>query len=187
MVKKGTIPIVPAANRTLTVHSLSITDWATLGNTELITMSAFEHTALIMYNSIFWDKIPCSPLKVNLCFEEVFSLHLQGRRIVQARPVWKQVPSKAGLKTLWLSAKFVQLLAFAFHLLSHWFLAWLILRPWRWRQFLRTVSWPSRNYKVLYLRQHMKCNLKAHYNFTTKRTHFSIETWPVGILFPLDL
>jgi hypothetical protein len=33
---------------------------------------------------IFWDTTPCSPLKVNLCFGEIFCLHLHGRRISQA-------------------------------------------------------------------------------------------------------
>jgi hypothetical protein len=34
---------------------------------------------------IFWDKTPCSPLKVNRRFGGTCCLHLQGRRISQPR------------------------------------------------------------------------------------------------------
>jgi hypothetical protein len=50
-----------------------------------------EHTILCtvsensMKNSIFWDITPCIPLKFNRCFGGKYRLHLQGRRISQAR------------------------------------------------------------------------------------------------------
>jgi hypothetical protein len=36
-------------------------------------------------STIIWDITPCSPLKVNQCFRGTYRLHLQGRRISQAR------------------------------------------------------------------------------------------------------
>jgi hypothetical protein len=54
-------------------------------------------------SSVFWDITPCSPLKVNWRFGGTCRLHLQGRRVSQVR-----------------------------NLLVACFLAWLILRPWRW-------------------------------------------------------
>jgi hypothetical protein len=54
----------------------------------------------------FWDITLCSPLKVNRHFGGTCRLHLQGRRISQAR----NQPGSAC------------------HLLSRWLLAWLILR-----------------------------------------------------------
>jgi hypothetical protein len=36
-------------------------------------------------NSVFWDITPCIPLKVNRCLRGTCRLHLQGRRISQAR------------------------------------------------------------------------------------------------------
>jgi hypothetical protein len=62
-------------------------------------------TAMVMKNCVFWDITPHSQLKVNGRFGGRCPLHLEGRRTSKAR---KQ-------------------------LLSLWFLAWLILRPWRCR------------------------------------------------------
>jgi hypothetical protein len=36
-------------------------------------------------NTVFWDIIPCGPLKFNRCFKETYHLHLQSQRISQAR------------------------------------------------------------------------------------------------------
>jgi hypothetical protein len=44
-----------------------------------------DSTAVVMKSSIFWDITPCSPLKVNRRFGWTCHLHLQGRRISQAR------------------------------------------------------------------------------------------------------
>jgi hypothetical protein len=46
-----------------------------------------------MNSAIFWDITPCSPLKFNRRFGRTFLLHLQGRRISQAR---KQPEKKDG-------------------------------------------------------------------------------------------
>jgi hypothetical protein len=46
----------------------------------------FEVLAAVdMKSYIFWDITPCISLKVNLHFGRKFPLHLQGRRISQAR------------------------------------------------------------------------------------------------------
>jgi hypothetical protein len=42
-------------------------------------------TVVVMESSIVWDITPCSPVKVNRRFGETCRLHLQGRRINQAR------------------------------------------------------------------------------------------------------
>jgi hypothetical protein len=42
-------------------------------------------TAVVMNSSISWDVTPCSSLKVNRCFGEIFHLHLHGPRISQAK------------------------------------------------------------------------------------------------------
>jgi hypothetical protein len=41
-------------------------------------------TAVVMESSIFWNLMPCSPLKVNSRFEGTCRLHLQCRRISKA-------------------------------------------------------------------------------------------------------
>jgi hypothetical protein len=63
----------------------------------------------ILKSSIFWDIMPCSPLKVNRSFGGTWRLHLRGRIINQARN-----QRKTGSKQT--------------------FLAWLIFRPRRWRR-----------------------------------------------------
>jgi hypothetical protein len=40
---------------------------------------------LYLKSSIFWDKTPCSPLKVNRRFGGIYRLHLEDRRISQVR------------------------------------------------------------------------------------------------------
>jgi hypothetical protein len=42
-------------------------------------------TAVVMKSSVFWDITPCSPLKVSRRFGWTCRLHLQGRRISEAR------------------------------------------------------------------------------------------------------
>jgi hypothetical protein len=42
-------------------------------------------TAVVVKSCIFWDVTPCSPLKLNRRFGGTCRLHLQGRRISQAR------------------------------------------------------------------------------------------------------
>jgi hypothetical protein len=53
-------------------------------------VSALSHffkikTALFLISTIFWDIMLCSPLKVNRHFGGTYCLHIQGRRISQAR------------------------------------------------------------------------------------------------------
>jgi hypothetical protein len=38
-----------------------------------------------MKNSVFWDVMPCSPLKVNWCFRRTCHLHIEGQRGSQSR------------------------------------------------------------------------------------------------------
>jgi hypothetical protein len=42
-------------------------------------------TAVVMKSSVFWDLMPCSPLKVNQSFSGTCRHHLQGWRISQVR------------------------------------------------------------------------------------------------------
>jgi hypothetical protein len=42
-------------------------------------------TAVVIEKSVFWDIKLCGPLKVSHCFGGTCCLHLQGRRINQAR------------------------------------------------------------------------------------------------------
>jgi hypothetical protein len=42
-------------------------------------------TAVVMKSSIFWNIRPCSPSKVNRCFDGTCRLHLQTQRISRAR------------------------------------------------------------------------------------------------------
>jgi hypothetical protein len=71
-------------------------------------------TAVVIKSTIFWDITPCGPLKANWRFGGTYLLRLQGRRISRTR---NQQSS-------------------ACHLLSRWFLARLILWPWRWRRYI---------------------------------------------------
>jgi hypothetical protein len=51
--------------------------------------------------SIFWDITPCGPLKVNRRFGGICRLHLQGRRISQAKTSVKQVARRALILVPW--------------------------------------------------------------------------------------
>jgi hypothetical protein len=42
-------------------------------------------TAVVLKSTIFWDRTPCSPLKVNQQFGGTYHLHLQGREVSQGR------------------------------------------------------------------------------------------------------
>jgi hypothetical protein len=55
-------------------------------NTKRPRLGGFESlTTLVTKSSVFWDITPCSPLKINRRFGRTCHLHLQGRRISQAR------------------------------------------------------------------------------------------------------
>jgi hypothetical protein len=71
-------------------------------------------TAVVMKSTICWDITPCSPLK-----SQAFQRHTS--------------PPSSGSKNE-ASKKPVRKQNSACRLLSHWCFAWLILRPWIWRQ-----------------------------------------------------
>jgi hypothetical protein len=73
-----------------------------------------------MRTIIFWDITPCSTLKANRRFAATCRLHLQGRRISQAKKSVK-AGGEQGQAQLCLPP-------------ATWFLVWLILRPWTWRR-----------------------------------------------------
>jgi hypothetical protein len=74
-------------------------------------------TPVVMKSSIFWDITACSPLRVNWCWT-----------------AWNLVAKRSLLST-----------GSACHLLSLWFLAWLILLPWRWRWYISWKRWLTVN------------------------------------------
>jgi hypothetical protein len=100
-----------------------------------------------MKSSIFWDITPCSPLKVNIHFGGTCRPHLQGWSISQARnrreSMWHteaivrnpnriQCSSRGDSSSVLSTKNFSS----ACHLISGWFLALLILEPWRWRRHI---------------------------------------------------
>jgi hypothetical protein len=49
-------------------------------------MSGFQILIAVFINTfIFWNIIPCDPLKVNRRFGRTYGLHIQGQRLNQAR------------------------------------------------------------------------------------------------------
>jgi hypothetical protein len=50
----------------------------------------------VVNSFIFWNIMPCSPVKVNWGFSETYRVHLQGQRVSQARNHIKQAASRAG-------------------------------------------------------------------------------------------
>jgi hypothetical protein len=48
-------------------------------------------TAVLMKNTVFWDIMPCSPLKINGRFGGIYHLHLQGSNKPNKIPASKQV------------------------------------------------------------------------------------------------
>jgi hypothetical protein len=96
-------------------------------------------TAVIMETSIFCDIILCSPLKVNVRFGGRYRLHLQGRRINQTRNErerrW-QIEELALHGVIFKKIVLFTTRSAYHHLLSRWFLARLILQPWRWRRYV---------------------------------------------------
>jgi hypothetical protein len=87
---------------------------SSLNYTQLM-LAAFS-TSTYMKSIIFWDITPCSTLKVKWCFRGTHCLHLLGQIISRAR---NQCESR------WQA-----------DMLSRWFLARLIIRPWRWRRYV---------------------------------------------------
>jgi hypothetical protein len=96
-------------------------------------------TCFDMKTSIFWDIMSCSPLKVNQRCGGTCCLHLQGRRISQAKKqreagskqsrVVRQPTFRRNISPTSSGPSLLCLLP-----VSCWILAWLTLRPWRWRR-----------------------------------------------------
>jgi hypothetical protein len=83
-------------------------------------------------NSIFWNIASFSPLKINRRFGGICSLHLQGRRIIQARNQY----------------------GYVYCLLPASFLLRLFFIPENGcNMFIRNVGWLSMDYTVLYPRR----------------------------------
>jgi hypothetical protein len=62
-------------------------------------------------SSIFWDITACGLLKINRGLTAIYHFHLQGQRINKANR-WQEQPELEQ--------------SYTYHLLSRWFLAWLI-------------------------------------------------------------
>jgi hypothetical protein len=58
---------------------------ALLHGCETWSITLREEQILKLKSATFWDITPCSPLKINRRFRGTYCLHLQGRRISQAR------------------------------------------------------------------------------------------------------
>jgi hypothetical protein len=84
-------------------------------------------TAVVMKSSIFCDITPCSPLKVNLRFWGISSLHIPGRK---KKPPWNSS---------------------ACYLLHTGYFLGLFFDPENEDMFLRSVSWISMDYTPIYL------------------------------------
>jgi hypothetical protein len=114
------------------IHNCYIRHWRAMIHTEKD----------VMKSSIFWDIKPCSPLRVSpvilflsplgslgLCESQwVLAFH-SVLRASQREPICCPKFSSCFLH----NQKFREVHCSACHLLSLWFLAWLFLRPWRWR------------------------------------------------------
>jgi hypothetical protein len=109
---------------------------------------------VVKKSSIFWDITPCSPFKVNQRFGRTCRIHLQGQRITHlfyagfslglffdredegGSVLWDIMPCNLFQFNrhfeeccLYLQDRRVR------HLLTRWFLAWLVLLPWRRRRY----------------------------------------------------
>jgi hypothetical protein len=94
-----------------------------------------------MKNAVFWNVAPCRSC-MNRRFGGTYRLNLQGKKIRERgtsvnrwlhprrrhSSLWVYFPKNHGNDTFYVDC--------ACHLLSHWFLAQLILLPWRWRRHI---------------------------------------------------
>jgi hypothetical protein len=101
-------------------------------------------TAVVMNSLIFWDITPCSPLKVNWCFGRTCRLHLQGRRISQARNHHEAGTSWANLPCCFMVVSFLVYSSNPEHGDG---------------MVLRNVGWLSTDYTVLYPRRRNSSNV----------------------------
>jgi hypothetical protein len=102
----------------LTLEILCCSFWFIFCSMLIHTVGFYDLTVVVMKSFIFWDMMPCTPLKVNWRSGGTCCLHLQGQRISQA---WNKC--EVGGKQ-----------SSVCRLLSRWYLGRLILRPWRWRR-----------------------------------------------------
>jgi hypothetical protein len=65
------------------MHSFFVCEIIVISEIRRVEAPSFK--ASIKKSTIFWDIMPCSLLKVNRRFGRTYRLHLQGRRIRQAR------------------------------------------------------------------------------------------------------
>jgi hypothetical protein len=74
MPRVGLEPTIPAFERAKTVHALDCASTVTGNSKQYITLQNWLNvgsevlTAVVMKSPIFWDKPPCSPLKVHRRF-----------------------------------------------------------------------------------------------------------------------
>jgi hypothetical protein len=103
---------------------------------------------LALTSTIFWDITPCIPLTSSRRFGGTYCLHLQGGRISPARNQhesrWqaeqrttrRYIREDSTLHNHRCENLKSYITMSPYHLLSRWFLARLILRPWRWRRYV---------------------------------------------------
>jgi hypothetical protein len=77
----------------------------------------FLNQRTVLKSSVFWDKMPCSTLKINRRFGGTYRLYLQGRRINRARSQLESMSQAEGQGNS------------DFLLLLLWFLSQFILQP----------------------------------------------------------
>jgi hypothetical protein len=111
-------------------------------------------TAMVMKSPSFWVTIPCSPLKINRCFRRICRLHLQGRRISQARHQHEADSKKTSAWNLILLVSSLD----------------LILRSWWWRYIH-----PKRRFVFNGLRGDMSQKIGAYIQQAQAR-----HTWPTA-------
>jgi hypothetical protein len=117
-------------------------------------------------STTFWDIMSCSPLRVNRSLGETYRLHLQGRKISQARN---------HRESRWAAC----------HLLSCWLLAWFIFWPWRWRRYVTPKRRLTLNglhdvisqKTVVFITTAVRTSIPTHTNFWFDKCQW----WPITI------
>jgi hypothetical protein len=120
--------------------------------------------------------MPYSPLKVTRRFGRTYHLHLQSRRISQARNQ-QEAGSKQSSGIIFGPEDGVRLQVVHLSLLpvSCWFLSWLIFRPWRWRRYVSPKRWLTFNEL-----HDTICNKISLFITTSMRTHIHVRISVMG-------